>query len=67
MTTLTLIAVKLLDLSNEDKEYFENIIDTLKDCIYGKDKFKGNIFWIDNEKRKRIMQHLVDKYAIIYN
>ncbi len=61
LTTLTLIAVKLLHLTNTDKIYFENLIDTLKDCIYGKDKFKGNIFWIDNEKRKRIMQHLVDK------
>lgn len=60
LTTLTLIAVKLLELANTDKEYFENLIDTLKDCVYGKDKFKGNIFWIDNEKRKRIMQHLVD-------
>ena len=60
LTTLMLIAVKLLELANTDKEYFENLIDTLKDCIYGKDKFKGNIFWIDNEKRKRIMQHLVD-------
>jgi len=60
LTTLTLIAVKLLELANKDKDYFENLIDTLKDCIYGKDKFKGNIFWIDNEKRKRIMQHLVD-------
>ena len=60
LTTLSLIAVKLLELANQDKEYFEYLIDTLKDCIYGKDKFKGNIFWIDNEKRKRIMQHLVD-------
>ncbi len=60
LTTLTLIAVKLLQLANQDEECFENLIDTLKDCIYGKDKFKGNIFWIDNEKRKRIMQHLVD-------
>lgn len=60
LTTLSLIAVKLLKLANQDKEYFENVIDTLKDCIYGKDKFKGNIFWIDNEKRQRIMQHLID-------
>lgn len=60
LTTLTLISVKLLELANQDEEYFENLIDTLKDCVYGKDKFKGNIFWIDNEKRKRIMQHLVD-------
>ena len=60
LTTLTLIAVKLFQLANTDEEYFENLIDTLKDCIYGKDKFKGNIFWIDNEKRKRIMQYLID-------
>lgn len=60
LTTLTLIAVKLLELANKDQEFFENLIDTLKDCIYGKDKFKGNIFWIDNEKRKRIMQHLIN-------
>lgn len=67
LTTLTLTAVKLLDLSNKDKEYFENIIDTLRDCVYGKDKFKGNIFWIDNEKRKRIMQHLVDNSEFIHD
>lgn len=60
LTTLTLIAVKLFQLANQDKDFFENLIDALKDCIYGKDKFKGNIFWIDNEKRTRIMQHLVD-------
>ncbi len=60
LTTLTLIAIKLLHLANNDKNYFENLIDTLKDCVYGKDKFKGNIFWIDNDKRKRIMQHLLD-------
>ncbi len=60
LTTLTLIAVKLLELANTNKEYFENLIDTLKDCIYGKDKFKGNIFWIDNDKRKKIMQSLID-------
>jgi len=60
LTTLTLIAVKLLRLANLDNEYFENLIDTLKDCIYGKDKFKGNIFWIDNDKRKKIMQYLIN-------
>lgn len=60
LTTLSLIAIKLLELSMKDYEYFENIFDTLKDCVYGKDKFKGNIFWIDNDKRKRVMQHLVD-------
>ena len=53
LTTLTLIAIKLLHLSQQEKDFFENLLDTLKDCIYGKDKFKGNIFWIDNEKRKK--------------
>lgn len=60
LTTLSLIATKLLELSNKDDRYFDNLIDTLKDCIYGKDKFKGNIFWLDNEKRKKIMQFLID-------
>ncbi|NLA23366.1 MAG: DUF262 domain-containing protein, partial [Bacteroidales bacterium] len=60
LTTLSLIAVKLLELAHQNEEYFENIIDTPKGCIYGKDKFKGNIFWIDNEKRKKVMQHLVE-------
>jgi uncharacterized protein with ParB-like and HNH nuclease domain len=61
LTTLTLIAIKLLHMANLDENYFENLIDNLKDCIYGKDKFKGNIFWIDNEKRKKIMQSLIDE------
>jgi len=59
LTTLTLIAIKLLHLSQQDNDFYKNLLDTLKDCIYGNDKFKGNIFWIDNEKRKRIMQHLI--------
>lgn len=31
----------------------------MKDCILGKDKFVGNIFWIDNDKRKDVMQHIL--------
>ena len=61
LTTLTLIAVKLLHLAKKDEDYFENLIDTLQNCIYGKDKFKGTIFWIDHAKRKRIMQYIVDE------
>ena len=61
LTTLCLIATRLYHFANEDKEYFENVIDTLKYCIFGRDKYKGNIFWIDNEKRGKIMQHLLDK------
>lgn len=60
LTTLCLIAIKLYHLANENKELFENIIDTLKLCVFGKDKYKGNIFWIDNEKRGKVMQHLLD-------
>lgn len=64
LTTLTLVAVKLLELANKNKEYFDNLIDSLKDCIYGKDKFEGNIFWIDNDKRKKVMQKLINNEEI---
>lgn len=60
LTTLCLIATKLFHYATEKKESFENLLDTLKDCIYGKDKYKGNIFWIDNEKRRKVMQHLLN-------
>jgi len=59
LSTLCLIATKLFHLASEKKEYFENILDTLKDCVFGKDKYKGNIFWIDNEKRGGVMQHII--------
>lgn len=60
LTTLSLVAIKLLKLAENDEIFFENLIDTLKSCIYGKHKFKGNIFWIDHDKRKNIMQAIVD-------
>lgn len=66
LTTLCLIAIKLFHLANADKDLFENIIDTLKLCVFGKDKYKGNIFWIDNEKRGKVMQHLLDSPSEIY-
>ena len=59
LTTLCLIATKLYHFANDDQDRFENLIDTLKDCILGKDKYKGNIFWLDNDKRGRVMQHLI--------
>jgi len=59
LTTLSLIATKLYHLASADIERYENLIDTLKDCIFGKDKYKGNIFWIDNEKRGKVMQHIL--------
>lgn len=59
LSTLCLIATKLYHYAEQDIEKFENLIDTLKDCIFGKDKYKGNIFWIDNEKRGKVMQHIL--------
>ena len=50
LSTLTLIATKLYHLTTD-----ENLKDTLKDCIYGKDKWKGSIYRLDHEKRKRVM------------
>lgn len=61
LTTLTLIIVKLLHLTENEDVIFENLIDPLKQCIFGKDKFKGEVFWIDNKKRKRIMEHILKK------
>lgn len=51
LTTLTLIATKLYHIIDD-----ENLKDTLKECIFSKDKFKGDIFCIDNEKRKDVMR-----------
>lgn len=59
LTTLCLIATRLFHYANENNTRFENLLDTLKDCIFGKDKYKGNIFWIDHEKRKKVMQHIL--------
>ena len=50
LSTLTLIAAKLYHATKN-----ENLRDTLKDCIYGKDKWKSNIYRLDHEKRKNIM------------
>lgn len=55
LTTLTLIATKLYHISNN-----ENLKDVLKECIYAKDPFKGNIFCIDNDKRKNIMECILN-------
>jgi uncharacterized protein with ParB-like and HNH nuclease domain len=67
LTTLCLIATRLFHFASENKGRFENLLDTLKDCIFGKDKYKGNIFWIDNEKRKKVMQHILATPKVDYN
>ena len=55
LTTLTLIATKLYHILPDC--YTKN---TLKECIYAEDKYKGNLFCIDNDKRKDVMQSLLD-------
>ncbi|MBO7419130.1 MAG: DUF262 domain-containing protein [Bacteroidaceae bacterium] len=55
LTTLTLIATKLYHLITDD-----TLRDLLKDCIFTKDMFKGNVFCIDNEKRKNVMESILD-------
>lgn len=54
LTTLTLIATKLFHLTNN-----ANLKDALKDCIYAKDKYSGEIFCLDNDKRKDVMQSIL--------
>lgn len=55
LTTLTLIATKLFHLIAD-----ETLRDLLKDCIFTKDMFKGNVFCIDNEKRKDVMESILE-------
>lgn len=55
LSTLTLIAAKLYHLTRND-----NLRDILKDCIYGKDMFGGNVYRIDNNKRKTIMECILN-------
>lgn len=50
LSTLTLIAAKLYHSTKN-----EDLRDTLKDCIYGKDKWKSSVYRLDHEKRKIIM------------
>lgn len=50
LSTLTLIAAKLYHTTKN-----EDLRDTLKDCIYGKDKWKSSVYRLDHEKRKNIM------------
>lgn len=55
LSTLTLIATKLYHLITDD-----TLRDLLKDCIFTKDMFKGNVFCIDNEKRKDVMESILE-------
>lgn len=55
LTTLTLIAAKLYHMTKNPT--LEGI---LKDCIYSNDMFKGNVFCIDHEKRKAVMQCILE-------
>ena len=55
LTTLTLIATKLYHLIKD-----ETLKDLLKDCIFTKDMFDGNVFCIDNKKRKDVMGSILE-------
>lgn len=55
LSTLTLLATKLYHLT--DNEFLK---DTLKDCIYGRDKWKGNVFRLDHDKRHRVMDMILN-------
>lgn len=55
LTTLTLIATKLYHMLPDGATK-----NTLKSCIYAEDKYKGKLFCIDNDKRKDVMQCLLD-------
>lgn len=55
LTTLTLIACKLYHMTSD-----ENLRSILLGCIYTKDLFKGNIFCIDHDKRREVMQSILD-------
>lgn len=51
LTTLSLILVSLFHIT--DNENHKNV---LKNCIAGVDAFSGNIYLIDNDKRKDVME-----------
>ena len=56
LTTLTLIAAKLYHIISDS-----SLKNTLKDCIFGEDKWKGNIFRIDSERRKNVMNAILEE------
>ncbi len=56
LSTLTLLATKLYHIT--DDEYLK---DTLKSCIYGRDKWNGNIFMLDHTKRHAVMDCILKK------
>ena len=53
LSTLTLIALCLYH-----KNIDENIKKELEQCIFSVNKYSGEIFNLDNEKRKRVMEHV---------
>ncbi len=54
LSTLTLIAVKLFHLTNNDQRK-----KLLLPCICGQDYFTGDVYCIDNDKRKRAMDSIL--------
>ena len=54
LSTLTLIATKLYHIVEDP-----NLKELLKECIFAKDMFKGNVFCLDNDKRKDVMESIL--------
>ena len=54
LTTLTLIITHLYHLTDDT-----NLKETLKKSITGNDKFSGDIFYIDHDKRQEVMKALM--------
>ncbi|MBQ9253201.1 MAG: DUF262 domain-containing protein [Bacteroidales bacterium] len=55
LTTLTLIALKLYHLTTDEIDK-----DILRECIMKRSSFSGNVFIMDNDKRKSVMQSLYE-------
>lgn len=61
LSTLTLIATKLYHIVEDP-----NLKELLKECIFAKDMFKGNVFCLDNDKRKDVMESILsgEEYTV---
>ncbi|WP_191014492.1 DUF262 domain-containing protein [Treponema zioleckii] len=56
LSTLTLIAIKLYKMAK--KQFHKNL---LRSCICGQDYFEGDIYCIDNYKRKKAMDSILNE------
>lgn len=56
LSTLTLIATKLYHIIGNG-----TLRNLLKECIFGEDSWQGNIFRLDNDKRKAVMECILNE------